>query len=89
MNESSEYFAGIEDAHTFFTASLNLTINYFYSFQFSRMMLDVLSEKMSIPLNHELKDQAEYLEICRSILFDNLIRITYSALLDTNFHPHK
>lgn len=78
LNGDCEYFTGIENAHTFLKTRLNTTVDYFYSFQFSRMMLDVLSEKLSIPLNHELKVQAEHLEICKSILFDNLNMIAYS-----------
>ena len=76
----------IKHAYSFFAEKLNTMADRFQLFQFYRMILDILSDKLAIPLNNpnekigmeSLKEQAEKLEIFRDVLFLNLVRISSS-----------
>ncbi len=71
--ESSKFIAIIP-------ARLSAIADNFEVFQFYRMVVDALTEKLSIPLNQggiieSLAYQAERLETCRSLLFINISRV--------------
>ena len=65
-------------AYTFLSSKFRVIADNLYLFQFVRMVLDVLSDELSIELNQGLKSQVEYLEVCRTLLFSNLTGIAYS-----------
>ncbi len=73
-------------ANSFFAEKLNIMADRFRLFQFYKMFLDILSDKLAIPLNHggleigleSLKAQTEKLEGFRDLLFCNIIRLTSS-----------
>ena len=73
-------------AYSFFSMKLKAVADCLSLLQFYRMILDILSDKLAIPLNNpneeigmeSLKEQTEKLEIFRNVFFLNLIRITSS-----------
>jgi len=76
----------IDYAYSFFSIKFKAIADCLSLFQFYRMVLDILSDKLAIPLNNpnekigmeSLKEQTEKLEIFRDIFFCHLIRITSS-----------
>lgn len=90
LNGGSEYFSRLNgNAYIFFYVKLNTVADNFYFFQFNRMMLDELSDELSIELNQGLESQAEYLEACRSMLFNNLAMIVSDKKLIDLIHQYK
>jgi len=75
-----------ESAYPFLSIKLKAIADYFSLFQFHKMFLNILSDKLAIPLNNpnekigieSFKAKTENLENFRGLLFDNLSRITYS-----------
>jgi hypothetical protein len=79
-----EYLSKVNGTYAFISTKLEILADRFRVFQFNRMVLDILSDKLTIPLNHgnekigmeSLISQAEKLEVFRDLLFCNLIRVT-------------
>ena len=73
-------------AYSFFSIKLKAIADYFRLFQFNRMVLDILTDKMAIPLNNpnkkigieSLKNQTKNLEFLRDLLFWNINRLIFS-----------
>ena len=73
-------------AYSFFSTKFKAIADCLSLFQFYRMVLDILSDTLAIPLNNpnekigmeSLKTQTEKLELFRDLLFLNLVRITSS-----------
>ena len=79
LNQDNDCLSKINgDKYAFLSSKLKTIADNLYFFQFVRMVLDVLSDELSIELNQGLKSQAEYLEVCRTMLFSNLTGIAYS-----------
>ena len=72
-------------AYSFFSTKFKAIADCLSLFQFYRMILDILSDTLAIPLNNpnekigmeSLKNQAEKLEIFRDVLFCHLIQISF------------
>ena len=66
-------FAAIKGgAHTFFSIQFRNIDIYISSFQFKRMVLNVLSKKLNMPLNQDINEQDNALEAYRDLLVMNL-----------------
>jgi len=73
-------------AYSFFVEKLSTMADRFRLFQFYRMVLDILSDNLAIPLNNpnekigmeSLKTQTEKLEVFRDVFFCHLIQLTSS-----------
>ena len=76
----------IKYAYSFFSMKLKALADCLSLFQFYRMVLDILSDNLAIPLNNpneeigmeSLKTQIEKLEIFRDVFFCHFIQITSS-----------
>ena len=90
LNQDNDCLSKINgDAYTFLSVKLRTIADNFYLFQFVRMVLDVLTDELSIKLNQGLKSQAEYLEVCRTMLFSNLSMIISDKKLSDLIHKYE
>ncbi len=77
-----DWFATNGGMHTFFSIQLRDIDLYIRSFQFKRMVLDVLTGKLNMPLNQDVNGKDKDLEAYRNLLFTNLdILIGYNREL--------